>query len=345
MVANTQGIALDGEDLSNGDNPSSGVTLALPSGNGYPGGNFYDPFIINTTPPIVTSGTFQMSSSSDSNIVGDDITNVGQPTFVGTITEPNPTLVPLAGQTAVVNVGISINGVTYFSVSQLPANLVAEYSPYIRPDAGTGLTDANGNFSVTVGVDAAGTGLVTNTSPLPDEFPIYDVGSSGDLSPVSPAAGGTDTVYYVAQAVVTDQSGNASNPANPNAQVPFIVDQTAPTVQFNSPTSGQVITSLTNGGIQFTITTDKNLDLTHFAAASIQVISAGPDGILGTADDVNIPINPNSITVTLSRQGDRRQGRRADLILDRGDADEQPLRGHAAELRDGSLSKTSRATR
>ena len=48
VIANTQEIALDGEDLSNGDNPASGVQQALPSGNGYPGGNFYDTFIINT---------------------------------------------------------------------------------------------------------------------------------------------------------------------------------------------------------------------------------------------------------------------------------------------------------
>ena len=271
VIANTQGIALDGENLTNNNDPNTGVQLPLPSGNGYPGGNFYDTFIINTTPPSITKSTFQMSPASDSNIVGDNITNTGQPTFIGTIIEPNPTLVPLAGQTAIVNVGLDINGQTYFSASQLPANLEGQYAQYIRPDAGSGLTDANGNFSVTIGVDGAATGLVTDTSSLPDLFPIYNVGTSGDLSPVSPTAGGTNTVYYVAQAVVTDQSGNTSDPTDPNSQLPFIVDQTAPTAQFVSPTSDQVITSLSNGAIQFTITTDKNIDLTHFTAASIVV--------------------------------------------------------------------------
>ena len=73
-----------------------------------------------------------------------------------------------------------------------------------------------------------------------------------------------------------DQSGNQSNSNDPNAQLPFIVDDTAPTAQFVSPTSGQVITSLTNGAVQFTITTSENIDLTHFTAASIQVDQRRP---------------------------------------------------------------------
>ena len=123
-----------------------------------------------------------MSPTSDTNIVGDDITNSASPTFIGTITEPNPTLVPLAGQTAILNVGIAldVNGTIETSSRQPAPRNLSSYAQYIRPDAGTGLTDANGNFSVTVGVDAANTGLVTNTSPLPDLFPIYNVGSSGN---------------------------------------------------------------------------------------------------------------------------------------------------------------------
>ncbi|MGP0068750.1 MAG: DUF1565 domain-containing protein, partial [Isosphaeraceae bacterium] len=298
VIANTQGIALDGENLSNGDDPNSGTQLALPSGNGYPGGNFYDTFIINTTPPSLTKGTLAMSATSDSNIVGDDITNSTDPTFIGTITEPNPTLVPLVGQTAIIDVGLYIDGTTYYSASQLPSSL-SSYAQYIDPDAGTGLTTANGNFSVTVGVDGANTGLVTDTSGLPSLFPIYNVGTSGDLSPVP----GTNQVYYVARARIIDQSGNQSNPNDANAQLPFVVDTTAPTATFDSPTSGQVLTSLIGNEVTFTITTDKNIDLTHFNASSIQVTSAGPDGILGTADDVTVPINPGSIAVTFLDKG------------------------------------------
>ena len=194
-----------------------------------------------------------MSSTTDSNIVGDDITNVGQPTFVGTITEPNPTLVPLAGQTAMVNVGLVDQRSDVLLGQSAPRQPRASMPQYIRPDAGTGLTDASGNFSVTIGVDAAGTGLVTNTVRPARPVPDLQCRVQRRPAPVSPTAGGTNAVYYVAQAVVIDQSGNTSNPTNPNAQLPFIVDQTAPTAQFVSPTANQVITSLTNGGVQFTI--------------------------------------------------------------------------------------------
>ena len=150
-----------------------------------------------------------------------------------------------------------------------------------------------------MGIDGAATGDVTNTTPLPGLFGVYNVGASGDLSPLP----GTDSGFYVARVRVVDQSGNQSNPSDPNAQVPFVVDTTPPTVAVTVPQANQVITSLTNGQIQFTITANKNIDLTHFTAASIQVINAGPDGILGTADDVTVPINPSSFQVTLLDKG------------------------------------------
>jgi hypothetical protein len=295
VIANPQGIALDGENTV-GDSPT-GAQLPLPSGDGYPGGNFFDSFIINTTAPSILAGSLKMDPASDTNIVGDDITTSAQPTFDGTISEPNGALVPVAGQTVYIDVGISllVNGVetTYFDPTKLPADL-SNYAQYIREDAGTATSQAAGVFQITVGVDGANTGLVTNTTPLPDLFPIYNVGLDGKLSPLP----GDDSGYYVARVRIVDQSGNESNPADPNAQLPFVVDKTAPTATFTAPTQGQVITSLVNGQVVFSFTTNKNIDLTHFNAASIQLISAGPDGILGTADDVPIPINPTSINVT-----------------------------------------------
>ena len=100
VLYNPQGVALDGENLTNNNDPITGVQLPLPSGNGYPGGNFYNNFIINTVASTIVPGTFQLSPSSDSNVVGDFVTNVTTPTFEGTISEPNTALVPLAGQTA-----------------------------------------------------------------------------------------------------------------------------------------------------------------------------------------------------------------------------------------------------
>ncbi len=295
VIANPQGIALDGENTV-GDSPT-GAQLPLPSGDGYPGGNFFDSFIINTTPPSILAGSLKMDPASDTNIVGDDITTSAQPTFDGTISEPNGALVPLAGQTVYIDVGITllVNGVetTYFDPTKLPASL-SSYAQYIREDAGTATSVAGGTFQVTVGVDGANTGLVTDTNPLPDLFPIYNVGLDGKLSPLP----GDDSGYYVARVRIVDQSGNESNPADPNAQLPFVVDKTAPTATFTAPTQGQIITSLVNGQVIFSFTTNKNIDLTHFTAASIQVINAGPDGVLGTADDVTIPVNPTSINVT-----------------------------------------------
>ncbi len=300
VVANAQGVALDGENTVGGS--STGAQLALPSGNGYPGGNFFDSFIINTTPPSVLPGSLQMDPASDTNIVGDNITSSASPTFDGTVNEPNPTLVPVSGQTAVLDVGVAImnNGVltTYYNPSQLPANL-SSYAQYIRPNAGTALSGTTGAFQVTVGVDGAGTGLVTNTNPLPDLFPIYNVGLDGLLSPVP----GDDNGYYVARVRLIDQSGNQSNPNDPNAQLPFVVDQTAPTATFTSPTTNQVVTSLNNGQLSFTFITNKNIDLTHFNANSILLVSAGPTGVLGSPTQVTIPINPNSIQVTLLDKG------------------------------------------
>ena len=42
-----------------------------------------------------------------------------------------------------------------------------------------------------MGVDGANTGLVTNTTALPNLFGTYNVGASGDLSPLP----GTDSGY------------------------------------------------------------------------------------------------------------------------------------------------------
>ncbi len=198
-------------------------SCALPTGDGYPGGNFFDSFIINTTPPSVAPGSLTLDPASDTNIVGDEITSSTLPTFDGTVSEPNAMLVPVAGQTAVLDIGISVlvNGVltTYFDPSQLPSNL-ANLAQYIRQNAGTGVSTTGGAFQVTVGVDAANTGLVTNTKGLPDLQTLYNVGPDGLLSPLP----GDDSGYYVARVRVIDQSGNQSNPADPNAQVPFIVD-------------------------------------------------------------------------------------------------------------------------
>ena len=332
VITNPQGIALDGENTVGGT--STGAQLALPSGNGYPGGNFFDSFIINTTPPSVLAGSLKLDPASDTNIVGDNITSSTSPTFDGTVSEPNPTSCRVAGQTAILDVGIAVlvNGVltTYFDPTQLPSSL-ANLAQYIRQNAGTGVSTTGGAFQVTVGVDAANTGLVTNTAPLPDLQGIYNVGPDGLLSPLP----GDDSGYYVARVRVIDQSGNQSNPNDPNAQSPFVVDHDAADDRRScrrrparsSPACGRAVRSTSRSRPARTSIRP------HFTAASISSINAGPDGVLGTADDVTVPIDPNSITFTLLDKGTGGQGREMISLLDPGHADQQPLSGHAPQHR------------
>ena len=51
VIRDPQGNALDGENTVNGD--PNGAQLPLPSGDGFPGGNFYDTFLINTQAPTM----------------------------------------------------------------------------------------------------------------------------------------------------------------------------------------------------------------------------------------------------------------------------------------------------
>jgi hypothetical protein len=291
VIRDNQGEALDGEntDPKSQDLPDN-PQLPLPSGDGFPGGNFYDTFLINTTPPSIKAGTFMLAPQSDTNIVGDFVTMSALPSFVGTISEPNPNLVPVGGQTAIVDIGIAQVGTSgttvYFADSpNIPPSLL----PYLRENAGTATTDVNGNFTVTVGVDAANTGLVTDTAALLDS--PYNVGSSGKLVPLP----GTVSGYYVARARAIDQSGNQSNPADTNAQAPFVVDTTSPTVTVVNPANNSVIETST-GPFPFLVDTSQNMDLTHFTPSQIKLVKSAPNGSFTGPGTSIIAISP-TITV------------------------------------------------
>ena len=202
---------------------------------------------------------------------------------------------PLAGQTAVLDIGIAIvtsSGTTiyYADTPNLPTSL----DQYVRNDAGTALTDSTGNFTVTVGVDGAGTGLVTNTTPLPDS--PYNVGTSGILASKTDPLPGTVSGYYVAKVVVTDQSGNASTPATAD----FVVDNVPPVVTVASPANASVINS-SSGPLNFIVDASQNLNLSYFTTAQIQLLESAPDGSF-TTGTTTIAINPN-ITVDYLDKG------------------------------------------
>lgn len=296
VLANTEGVALDGENLSNNNDPATGVQQPLPSGNGDPGGNFYSSFIINTVPSQVVPGTFSLAAATDSNIVGDRITNFTNPTFVGSISNTNTALVPLGGQSAIVDIGVvSLTGngdaTTYWSAASAPAGL----APFIRPNAGTGRTNADGTFAVTIGQDGAGTGFVPTTAGLLSS--PYNVGSSGNLIPIPGTVGG----YYVARVRIVDQSGNISDNLLPNAQTNFVVDTgsattagTPPIVTIDGPINGTVISNPTSA-LEFQLSANKNLDLTHLTTTQILLVRAGADGTFDNG--TTIAIDPASITV------------------------------------------------
>ncbi len=69
---------------------------------------------------------------------------------------------------------------------------------------------------------------IPGSSPTPLPCPTCSApttsGSTACLSPLP----GDDSGYYVARVRIIDQSGNQSNPNDPNAQLPFIVDTTPP---------------------------------------------------------------------------------------------------------------------
>ena len=63
--------------------------------------------------------------------------------------------------------------------------------------------------------------------------------------------------------------------------------------------------------------TSKNLTPASLNTTNIQVVSAGPDGVLGTADDVPIPINAASLTITpMGGRLGRQQGAGDHQLLD-----------------------------
>jgi hypothetical protein len=279
VIRDPQGNALDGENTVGGS--ALGAQQALPSGDNVPGGNTFVTFTIDTHPPAVdtTSKTalkFGLDAATDTNRKADQVTNNTTPTFQGTITDIFPPANFLQGQS--VHIDISTKGDGVFDLI----------------DAGVGVTDQLGNFSVAI------------TTPLPDS--PYKVGSNGylafDYTKTPPVAATTNTGQSLARVRIIDQAGNASNlvtdPVSAfqtaNALVKFVVDTTGPSITAISPGANQVAT-VTPNGVPVTVTFNKNIDPLSINGGSIKVLRSGGDGIFGNANDVLVPIDPNSISI------------------------------------------------
>ena len=149
MLANPQGIALDGENLTNNDDPNTGVQLAAPLGQRL------SRAATSTTlhhqhhaRRSITKGTFQLVPTSDTNIVGDLVTSSRTcRASSGRSPSPIPLSCPWPARPR------SSTSASRARRQRQPRDLLrprhgpAILQPYVRPNAGTGLTDANGNFS------------------------------------------------------------------------------------------------------------------------------------------------------------------------------------------------------
>lgn len=280
VLRDPQGAALDGENTQN-DDPNN-PQLALPSGDGFPSGNFFLNFTVNTESAQVDPRTFILSALSDTN-VRDFITTNTQPSFTGTITVTKPAINPIQGQIVVVDVSTKGDG------------------NYDRMNVGTALTDALGNFVVTVGIDAANTGLVNNTAPLADSG--YTVGPDGILRSsanlfLNANLSQDDTNYSIARVRVFS-SGNTSAPQYTG----FVVDTNGPKLSNFSPGAGTLLTPDSSGRVTFSFTADKNLNPASLNVNTLLVTAAGPDQVFGTADDVPVAIDWQRIGITPLRTG------------------------------------------
>ena len=211
-----------------------------------------------------------LAPASDTNIVGDYVTMTTLPSFVGTITEPNPALVPLAGQTAILDIGIAVVTLDGHDrllrrLAQHPGRPAAVYPQQCRDGTHRCQRQLHRH-----GRRGRGRNRPGHEHDAPAQLALqrrHQRHARADPLP------GTVSGYYVARVRVTDQSGNVSNPAT----APFVVDTVPPVVTVASPANNSVINPST-APLNFVVDASQNLDLTHFTTAQIQLLQSAPDG-------------------------------------------------------------------
>ncbi len=265
VIQDIQGNALNGANTGNNNDPN-GTQLPLPSGSSSypPGSNFTLKFAVDTHAPSIVAGSLQMATASETGVKGLPITNSTTPSFVGTITDVFPPTNPVLGDTV--------------------------YLDYLNPTTGQFVTVGQST------TNAAGQFTVQASTPLPNTN--YNVGPDGLLGTSD------DQNYSVVRVRVVDLSGNASNsPSDPlstyiseGAAVGFVVDTTPPAL---TSVISPVPNSLVQGSpVTVTFDVSKTLNPASLNANSIKLVSAGPDGILNTGDDVNVPLTGVTFNVT-----------------------------------------------
>jgi hypothetical protein len=191
-----------------------------------------------------------------------NITKDSTPDFVGTITDLAPPANFLQNQFVFIDISTKGDGI------------------FDRLAVATGKTDAKGNFTAV---------FDSKQAPLPNS--VYNVGPDGILGTSD------DTGYSIARVRILDQSGNASSLTDKNAAISFVVDTQGPKVTGSDPLPGGQPPSTTSGIIPVAISFSENISTSSLNSNTIKVVRSGPDGVLGTGDDVNVSIDAASIVL------------------------------------------------
>lgn len=273
VVRDPQGVVLDGENTSGGSPTGTQLPIAAGSGDDIPGGNFYLFFSIDNLPPAVIANTVRLDPASDTGVSSsDNITNDNTPSFTGTATDQSSSTTPLA------------NLVVYLDLAG-PDKVFGTADDILN--AGTATTNAQGQFTVTYGVDGANTGRLPANLPagVPNTFgvqlgPDAKLGTADDIL----------TSYSLARIRVADVAGNNSSTTDPNAQVRFVVDVGGPRLIASDPQPNMQAT-VTGNQINVALTFSETLNPATINSSTIRALRAGPDGQLGTTDDQPLTVS------------------------------------------------------
>ena len=174
--------------------------------------------------------------------MGDYVTYSTLPSFVGTITEPNTALVPLNGQTAIVDIGIDVgNGTTSTSPTRRTSRATCCRTSARTPARRSPTPTATSRSPW------AWTGPAPGWSPTPTRCSTRRTTSAPAASSCRCPARSTATTWPGPGS--STRAATSRIPTDPNAQAPFVVDTVDPTVTVTSPVANSVISSST-GAVQ-----------------------------------------------------------------------------------------------
>ena len=229
--------------------------------------NFVQPIgPVTLAAPVITS--IQLQPSSDSGIAGDQNTNNSRPSFIGQVSSSFPGA--LAGLTV------------YIEFSALHGGAL---------NLGTGLNGRGfvGNYDVTATTDANGAFTFQAPLFLPEGYNLIRavVVGQADQPPLPGLSSAYNSAFridltspYVAQATLTPGSAPLALPGKGVTNLQSLTTLSLDVVDPNNPPTGPLATPPSILFPALDPATATNI-------SNYSLISAGPDGVFGTADDVD----------------------------------------------------------